>query len=430
MFACATEPYRGPAQATRAARLSQLGAGGLYQCSNVHVLERLLMTVIRQSATPLRLGSVSRLVAGAAQEATRRTTEFVGGAEALAAVYEKGIAWALDILGLPAPASGDEGYAGFLDSLAALEELRDGMFQVPFPTRTKRYGTDLITAKLAALEADAQARVDNFIEEAMRQRRAPKPGAFESNVFSQADMDVAIETALSEFRDYLARHFELIAQDVRSDLDRLATDQIQLRTSAGGVLKTIGMASSIGGITAGTAGVAAAGIVTVSNPVGWLALAIAGTGPADRFVPHFALLFCRRLHRHVHSARRPCLILPTRIATSPSRILGLLGPAQAAPDGAPAGWRPRLSACVSSCRSRRILGSGLWVVPRHGSRLKHSTAQDQTAGNLLVSVLICVPQGIWPGVRRACLAKADPARACISRFAGCRCRVSSRGRRR
>jgi predicted GTPase len=275
MFACAREPYRGPAQATRSARLSRLGAKGLYRCSNVPVLERLLMTVIRQSATPLRLGSVSRLVAGAAQEARRRTAEFVSKAEAMAAVHEKGIARALDIIGLPAPAAGEEDYAGFLDSLAALEERRDCVFQIPFPTRAKRYATDLITAKLASLEADAQARADDFIEKAMRERRPPKPGAFESAVFSQPDIDAAIEAAVSQFRDYLARHFELIARDMRSDLDRLATDQVRLRPSAGSVLKTIGMASSIGGIGAGTAGVAVAGVIAASNPVGWLALAIA-----------------------------------------------------------------------------------------------------------------------------------------------------------
>src|SRR5215469_14784603 len=170
MFACASEPYLGPAVKTRADRLDQLGHRELYRCSNVPVLERLLMTVIRQGAAPLRLGSVNRLVAGAVQEAGQQTAELARQAAELAAVHEAGIAQALDILGLPELAAGDDDYAGFRESLVTLEELREGTFQVPFTARAQRYAGDLITARLAGVEAAAHSRADIHIQGAMQLR--------------------------------------------------------------------------------------------------------------------------------------------------------------------------------------------------------------------------------------------------------------------
>jgi predicted GTPase len=285
MFACAREPYQGPARKTRADRLGQLGHTGLYRCSNVDVLERLLMTVIRQGATPLRLGSVNRLVAGAVQEASQRTAELARQAEELAAVHEAGIAKALDILGLPELVHGDDDYADFRHLLATLEELREGTFQVPFTARAQRYASDLITSKLAIQEASAQVRAAVFTDGAMQLRRPPKPGAFESAVFSPANLNPAIETALSEFQDYLARHFELIADSARADLSLLATDQLRLRPSAGRALYWIGVGTASGGIGGGAAGVVFAGaIANAWNPFGWTVLGVAGAATAAGLV--------------------------------------------------------------------------------------------------------------------------------------------------
>ena len=282
MFACAREPYRGPARKTRADRLGQLGHTGLYRCSNVDVLERLLMTVIRQGATPLRLWSVNRLVAGAVQEASQRTADLARQAEELAAVHEAGIARALEILGLPELVHGDEDYADFRHSLAALEELREGTFQVPFTARAQRYAGDLITSKLAIQEASAQVRAAVFIDGVMQLRRPPKPGAFESAVFPPANLNPAIETALSGFQDYLARHFELIADSTRADLRLLAADQLRLRPSAGRALYWIGVGTASGGIGGGAAGVVFASAIAASawTPVGWTVLGVAGAATA------------------------------------------------------------------------------------------------------------------------------------------------------
>lgn len=285
MFACAREPYQGPARKTRADRLGQLGHTGLYRCSNLDVLERLLMTVIRQGATPLRLGSVNRLVAGAVQEASQRTAELARQAEELAAVHEAGIARALDILGLPELVHGDEDYADFRHSLATLEELREGTFQVPFTARAQRYASDLITSKLAIQEASAQVGAAVFTDGAMQLRRPPKPGAFESAVFSPANLNPAIETALSEFQDYLARHFELIADSARADLSLLVADQLRLRPSAGRALYWIGVGTASGGIGGGAAGVVFAGaIANAWNPFGWTVLGVAGAATAAGLV--------------------------------------------------------------------------------------------------------------------------------------------------
>jgi predicted GTPase len=286
MFACAREPYLGPAPKTRATRLDQLGRKGLHQCSNVHVLERLLMTAIRQGATSLRMGSVNKLVAGAAQEAGQQTAKLAGGYEELATVHEASIARAVDILGLPEPAAGNEDYAQFMDSLAMLGKLRDSTFQAPRTARAQRYGSNLISAKLAALEASAQARADTFIEEAIQRRRALKPGAFESAVFPPGALNAAVEEALSQFQEYLARHFKLIARSARADLRRVATGDLRLRTSAGRTLKAIGVGSSIGGIGSGPAGMAFAGAIALSawTPVGWTAFGVAGAAAAAGLV--------------------------------------------------------------------------------------------------------------------------------------------------
>jgi predicted GTPase len=284
MFACATEPYRGPAQGTRTDRLGRLGAARLYQCSNVPALEGLLITVIRHDATPLRLASVYRLVVGAIQEARRRTTELVRRAEELAAVHEAGVALALEILGLPEPAEDDVSYAGFRELLARLEELREGRFQVPLVARTERYAADLISSKLTPLEAAAQVRADAFVEVAMLQRQTPRAGAFEAAVFAPGDMNTATAAALSDFHGYLARRFELIAQDAKSDLRRLAGKPVRIRASAGRALYrtgTGGQAAGIGAVVAGVAYAAEiAAIANAWNPVGWTAFGVAGAAIA------------------------------------------------------------------------------------------------------------------------------------------------------
>lgn len=282
MFACATEPYEGPAQGTRADRLGRLSQARLYRCSNVWALETLLITVILQGATPLRLGSVNRLVVGAVQEAVRRTAELVRRAEEPAEVHEAGIARALETLGLPEPAEDDHDYAAFRVLLGQLEELRESRFQVPFVARAERYATDLITSKLAPLEAAAQHRADGFVEAAMLQRRTPKAGAFESAVFWPAEMNTAIAAALSEFEEYLAARFELIAQDARSDLSRLTLEQeqVRIRASAGRALYATSVGSQVAGIGA-FAGVAyATAIVNAWNPVGWTAFGLAAAATA------------------------------------------------------------------------------------------------------------------------------------------------------
>lgn len=280
-FARTTDPYTGPDAEGRQRQRELHGPDRLLAWSNLPALEMLLSEALAQHATPLRLGMLHEHARGlltAALSAVRTEGE---QAVQLAEHLERGITDVLGLVGRPR----DKRLA---KEVGRLEKLRGGGFGAGGPSELLRHSRHRLAAGLRGSRIAALRRADHLIEEAFADGKDLDRDTFDREVLAPARMEAeAVARSVgAELQDYLLQRLELVADDLRADLDAAVDDFEGTDTAAGRIARAVGLSMEVasGLLAVGSGAMAAAAVMNIWNPAGWVLGAVTVSGAVVGFI--------------------------------------------------------------------------------------------------------------------------------------------------
>ncbi|MER6677928.1 GTPase [Streptomyces sp. NPDC000983] len=299
----AAEPYRGKdGNAVRKIR-GRADRATLLEWSNLPVLEALLTEAVGSDAAQLRYGGLLTQTAGALNGlAGDLDRALAGPALEGARTIEAALEELLGVLGFPEdpPAStADEdtdAYAAMVGALRELQRLRGGPFAVPARAEAPAHLDHLLAAGFGKLRGTLQARAEDLVEKAFRERKALSGEEFDAAVFKPAELTAVIEKAVGSFTSHLEGRVNLVVDDLKAGLAEVDAGVGGLgkdvRGNAGAGYRAFGRGAGYASAGAGllSAGLSVAAVVFLSNPVGWAAAAgLAVVAGAGRLAARFGL---------------------------------------------------------------------------------------------------------------------------------------------
>lgn len=295
----AAAPYLGEDKGTIRRMQKQTGRPTLLRRSNLPALETLLAQAVGTDAAQLRYGGLltqtAGVLSGLADELDRTlaTPARKGAAE-----IETGLEELLRVLGLPqgpgdagtapegAAAPGPAGrdgrpddYAAMVRALGELQRLRGGPFAVPARAEARIHLDHLLTGAFGKLRTTLEARAEDLVDKAFRERKALSAEDFNAAVFKPAELTAVVEGAVTSFTTHLESRVSLVAADLKAGLNAVNA-QVEgvgedVRGDAGARSRAFGRGAGYTSVGAGltSAGLTVASVVFLSNPVGWVAAA-------------------------------------------------------------------------------------------------------------------------------------------------------------
>lgn len=270
-FARTSDPYVGPDGPSRRKQREELGLKRLLAWSNLPALELLLTEALARHAAPLRLGMLHEQARGLLADAEAAVRTEHNEAAVLAEQLERGIADVLGIVGRPANKE-------LAKQIKRLEKDRGG-FGAAEAGELLRHARHRVAANLRNARMDAFRKSDRLLDEAFEARRDLAPEEFEQEVLipARTTAEAVARSVGDELQDYLTQRLELVADDVRADLNVAISTFGSANTTAGQAARTIGLALETGSslLSIGTGGVLLLAFVNAWNPTGWVLAAVA-----------------------------------------------------------------------------------------------------------------------------------------------------------
>ena len=284
-FARTSDPYMGPDADSRRKQRDQFGPERLLEWSNLPALELLLSEALARHAGPLRLGMLHEQARGLLVDAEEAVRTKHDEAAVLADQLERGI---VDVLGLVGrPANKD-----LAKRIKRLEKLRGG-FGTAGDSELLRHARHRLAAGLRNARMDAFRSAERLVEKAFEARQDLAPEEFDQTVLVPARTagEVVARTVGDELRQYLSQRLELVADDVRADLNATINTFGGANTAAGRAARNFSLTleSGSGLFTLGSGGILlAAALINSWNPAGWILMAVAVGSAVGSLVLSFA----------------------------------------------------------------------------------------------------------------------------------------------
>ncbi|MCC5953691.1 MAG: 50S ribosome-binding GTPase [Acidimicrobiia bacterium] len=279
-FARTRDPYAGPDGESRRKQLGEHGSEQLLTWSNLPALELLLTEALARHAAPLRLGMLHEQARGLLTDLDTAVRAEHDTATVLAEQLERGIADVLGIVGRPA----DKGLA---KRVKQLEKLRGG-FGVAESGELLRHARHRVAAGLQSARKDALRRADRLVEAKFDTKEEFVSEEFEQEVLlpARTDAEVVARSVGAEVQQYLSQRLDLVADDVRADLDAAVSIFEGADPTAGRAARNLGVALESGSalLSIGSSTVLILAAFNSWNPVGWILWAVSIGGIAISLV--------------------------------------------------------------------------------------------------------------------------------------------------
>ncbi|MFF4590195.1 GTPase [Streptomyces sp. NPDC001388] len=278
----------------------------LLKRSNLPTLETLLTEAVGVDAAQLRHGGLLRQTAGALGGlAEEITTVLAEPARQAAETIEAGLEELLSVLGAPQDLLVDTdaaravpeqvAYAHTVRALGELQSLRGGPFAVPARAEVRNHLDHLLTSGFGALRSTLEARAEDLVNQAFRERRPLSGEEFNAAVFRSDELTATVEKATESFTSYVQGRVGLIAADVEAGLSQVDTQVDghtgRVRGDTGAGYRALGRGAGYTSAAAGLlgAGFSVAAALNIWNPVGWAMVGLAVAAGVGRLTALFGL---------------------------------------------------------------------------------------------------------------------------------------------
>jgi predicted GTPase len=280
LFARATLPFHGPDAQSLQSQRNQFTIESLESWSDYPRLEGLMVKVVSDYATQIRIGALNDQVRGVFRELSENLCVIREQAESAATTLESDvISPRLKLLGYP-PENSHSRRLPFMDGdcdlLKALEQMRGGSFQAPVDGEFLQLVTQRLGAKIGTLRSRSLQKSEELLLSAFETGRDVSGEEMKTASFNEPEIQKVAQAVLKEGAEFLVKRVELSQHDAILDLKILGAGS-DVKGSAGKGWKYSSWAMKSGGILLGAAGALGGfAFANIWNPAGWTAAVASG----------------------------------------------------------------------------------------------------------------------------------------------------------